>query len=399
MPATAQRKTQGKERTDSGWTTFSTALGVCGMSWTSQGIDSFSLPEPSGTRVAERLRKLTGIATAASSLPSWVRQLIRKVKAHMKGQAQDFSDAPLDFPGISAFMLSVYQAAQKIPSGRVKTYGELAALAGKPYAAHAVGSALAKNPIPLIVPCHRVIASSGKLGGFSAPGGLATKVRLLECEGVYLAKPRVVSTSAQWRRAVTTLSNQDSAFARLVATTPSLEFRPLLDKEPLEALVAAIVSQQLSNQVAAAILHRVKALITEDGLPSAQKILDTEDADLRKAGLSLMKVSSLKDLATKYLKKELPPLERLAQMSDEQIVKELTKVKGVGRWTAEMYLIFSLGRADVFPTLDFGVRKAIARLFDLPEVPEPQAIERYGELWKPYRSVASLYLWHSMDNK
>ncbi len=112
------------------------------------------------------------------------------MKAHMKGHAQDFSDAPLHFSGISAFMLSVYQAAQKIPPGTVVTYGELAAAVGKPKAARAVGSALAKNPIPLIVPCHRVIASAGKLGGFSAPGGLATKVRLLECEGLNVTGPQ-----------------------------------------------------------------------------------------------------------------------------------------------------------------------------------------------------------------
>ena len=114
-------------------------------------------------------------------------------------------------------MLSVFQAARKIPSGTVTTYGELANLIGKPNAARAVGRALGKNPIPLLVPCHRVIASSGNLGGFSGPGGLATKVALLECEGVYLAKPHVLTTPAQWRRAVSALQKQDEAFSRLVS--------------------------------------------------------------------------------------------------------------------------------------------------------------------------------------
>jgi DNA-3-methyladenine glycosylase II len=86
-------------------------------------------------------------------------------------------------------------------------------------------------------------------------------------------------------------------------------------------------------------------------------------------------------------------------MSDEQIIKEFTQIKGVGRWTAEMYLIFNLGRADVFPILDFGVRKAISKVFGLPKVPEPRAVEGYGELWRPYRTVASLYLWNLLDNK
>jgi O-6-methylguanine DNA methyltransferase len=386
------------ERPYAAWITFSTALGICGMSWSPEGIDFFSLPETSATSIEERLRTSTGIAKASSSPPRWVREVIRKVKSHMKGQAQDFSDAPLHFSGISAFMHSVYQTAQEIPPGTVVTYGELAERAGTPGAARAVGSALGKNPIPLIVPCHRVIASSGKLGGFSAPGGLATKVRLLECEGVYLSKPRVVATPAQWRRAVSTLVQQDSVLARLVQGTPPLQFQPMRDKEPLASLIAAIVSQQLSNQVAATILRRVNVLITQDGLPSAQSLLGTADADLRKAGLSLMKVTSLKDLAKKYLEGKLPPPAKLTRMSDEQIIKELTQIKGVGRWTAEMFLIFNLGRADVFPTLDFGVRKAISLLYGLPGVPEPNAIEPYGDLWKPYRSVASLYLWHSLDS-
>jgi O-6-methylguanine DNA methyltransferase len=384
---------------DPAWTAFSTSLGVCGVSWTNSGINAFLLPEPSGTAIEKRLKEITGSVRATPSPPTWVKELIQKVKAHMKGQAQDFSEVPLSFSGITEFMLSVYRGAQKVPAGTVATYGELAALVGRPNAARAVGSALGKNPIPLIVPCHRVIASSGELGGFSAPGGLATKIALLEREGVFLTKPRVVSTPAQWRRAVSVLQEQDRAFAALAKSLEPFQFRPMLNKEPLTALISAIVSQQLSNKVAATILNRVNALISEDGRPCPQKILNTPDVELRRAGLSLMKVSFLKDLAEKYLDGKLSPLGKLKRMSDEQIIKELTQIKGVGRWTAEMYLIFNLGRADVFPTLDFGVRKAISQVYGLPEVPEPKAIEKYGELWKPYRSVASLYLWHSLNNK
>ncbi|MBI5251762.1 MAG: methylated-DNA--[protein]-cysteine S-methyltransferase [Desulfomonile tiedjei] len=387
------------EKPDAAWTTFSTAMGVCGVSWSTSGIDSFFLPEPSGTAIEQRLKEITGKTSSSSSPPTWVRELIRKVKAHMKGRMQDFSGIPLDFSGISEFMLSVYQAAQKLPAGTVATYGELAALLGKPNAARAVGSALGKNPIPLIVPCHRVIASSGEIGGFSAPGGLAAKVTLLEREGVYLTKPRVVSTPTQWQRAVNVLQEQDRVFALLVRSLEPFQFRPMLNKEPLTALISAIVSQQLSNRVAATILNRVNALISEDGSPCPRKLLNTPGADLRKAGLSFMKASFLKDLAEKYLDGKLSPLEKLKRMSDELIIREFTQIKGVGRWTAEMYLIFNLGRADVFPTLDLGVRKAISQFYGLPEVPEPKAIEKYGELWRPYRSVASLYLWHSLNNK
>lgn len=387
------------KKQDAGWTTFSTSLGVCGVSWKAQGITSFSLPEASGKSIEKRLKEITGNAKASSTLPRWIKDLTQKVKAHMKGHSQDFSSVPLHVDGISEFMRSVYQAAKKIPPGEVVTYGELAVRMGKSDAARAVGSALGKNPIPLIVPCHRVITSSGELGGFSAPGGLKTKAALLELEGVSLAKPDVVSTPAQWRKAVSVLQKQDKVLARLIKKTKPFKFQPLMKKEPLAALIQAITSQQLSSKVAATILTRVSALILEDGHCSPEKILSTPDFDLRKAGLSFMKVSFLKDLAKKYLEGRLSPLEKLKLMSDEQIVNEFSQIKGVGRWTVEMYLIFNLGRADIFPTLDFGIRKAIAQVYGLPEVPEPKAIEKYGERWKPYRTVASLYLWYSLDNK
>jgi len=346
-----------------------------------------------------QLKKTALKSRASSTPPSWVKDLIKKVRAHVKGRVQDFTSVPVHFDGISAFLISVYRAAQQILPGTVLTYGELAARIGNPAAARAVGGALGKNPIPLIVPCHRVISSSGKLGGFSAPGGVKAKAALLEIEGVRLSRQGVISTTAQWRTAVNTLQKQDKTIGGLIKKIKPFQFKPLMKKEPLEALIAAIISQQLSAKAAATILNRVNALIVENGHPSPARILNTPDTELRKSGLSFMKVSYLKDLAQKYLEGKLPPLEKLKQMTDEQITKEFTQVKGVGRWSVQMYLIFNLGRADVFPTLDFGVRKAIALLYNLRRVPGPKAIEKYGELWRPYRTVASLYLWYSLDNK
>ncbi len=382
---------------DATWTTFSTSFGICGVSWDTHGITSFLLPEVPGKSVEAHLKKMTGSKKASLVPPSWIKELVRKVKAHLKGTAQDFSNLPLHFIEASDFMLSVYRAAQQIHSGNIVTYGELAARIGKPNATRAVGSALGKNPIPLIVPCHRVVASSGKLGGYSAPGGVETKAELLEIEGISLTKPQVIATPAQWGKAVKVLQKQDVAIARLIKKVGPLQFQPLLKKEPLAALIHAIASQQLSSKAAATILNRVNVMIAEDGHPDPHKILNTSDVDLRKAGLSFMKISFLKDLARKYLEGKLYPLEILKQMSNEEIIKEFSKVKGIGRWTVEMYLIFNLGRADVFPALDFGIRKAVARLYGLSKVPDSRAIEKYGERWKPYRSVASLYLWHSID--
>lgn len=187
--------------------------------------------------------------------------------------------------------------------------------------------------------------------------------------------------------------------ATLINHVEPFAFKPHLHTEPLSALISAIVSQQLSVKAAATILARVNALIMEAGVPHPEKLLATADIKLREAGLSYMKVSYLKDLAQRYLMGLLPPLEKLQQMSDQQIIKSFTEIKGVGRWTVEMYLIFNLGRADIWPTLDLGVRKGIALLHGLPEVPTAHEAEFYGEDWQPYRTVASLYLWRSLDNK
>ena len=133
------------ERPDAAWTTFSTSLGVCGVSWTLRGINSFFLPEATGAAIETRLTDTTG-CTKTSSPPAWVKELIRKVRAHMKGHAQDFSAIPMDLSRISGFTLSVFQSARKIPSGTVTTYGELANLVGKPNAARSGGEGSQQEP-------------------------------------------------------------------------------------------------------------------------------------------------------------------------------------------------------------------------------------------------------------
>jgi methylated-DNA-[protein]-cysteine S-methyltransferase len=181
-------KTHASKNIGTAWTTFPTSFGICGVAWTHEGIIAFCLPEASEKQMRTRLKNITCNSESLEALPSWIKQLIRKVKAHMAGDSQNFSDMPLNLNGTSEFQRSVYLAAQKIPSGNVITYADLAKAIGKPKAARAIGNALAKNPIPLIIPCHRIIASSGKLGGFSAPGGFKTKSALLHCEGVKICQ-------------------------------------------------------------------------------------------------------------------------------------------------------------------------------------------------------------------
>ena len=159
-------------------------------------------------------------------------------------------------------------------------------------------------------------------------------------------------------------------------------------------LVESIISQQLAGAAAEAIFVRFKKLYPK--FPTAKHILNTKDAKLRSVGLSGMKVEYLKDLAQKIEDGKLK-MRSLSKMNDDQIIEHLTQVKGIGRWTAEMFLIFSLARLDVFPTGDLGLRKGVQIAFSLSELPKPKEVEKIGERWKPYRSVATWYLWKSLQ--
>jgi len=164
----------------------------------------------------------------------------------------------------------------------------------------------------------------------------------------------------------------------------------------LATLVKAILYQQLSGKAAAAIHRRFLELYPEQGFPSASDILNTPDELLRSAGISRSKVVYLKDLAL-YIQNGLPSLQELAALDDETIVQTLIPIKGIGRWTVQMLLIFRLHRWDVLPVDDLGIRSAIRSLYNLPELPNKKLVESYGAPWKPYRTIASWYLWRSLD--
>lgn len=172
------------------------------------------------------------------------------------------------------------------------------------------------------------------------------------------------------------------------------EFSLSLTKNPYESLVEAIITQQLSSKAADSISTKFRAIYGR--FPKPADVIRTSDVKLRKAGLSYMKVSYIKDLSKKVESKELR-LAYMKNLSDEEIIVQLTQVKGIGRWTAEMFLIFSLGRLDVLPVGDLGLKKGIRDLYSLKELPEKEQIERIAEKWRPYRSVATWYLWRSQD--
>ncbi|MGO8814495.1 MAG: methylated-DNA--[protein]-cysteine S-methyltransferase [Terriglobia bacterium] len=168
---------------------FDTPLGRCGIAWT-QGRDNgagyavtlFQLPEASAQLTEARIARSSG-TTSPSSPPPQIAEVIDRVSKHLRGELQDFRDVPVDLEGTGPFLQKVCQAAREIPAGQTVTYAELAKTVGQPGGARAVGGALGRNPVPLIIPCHRVLAAAGKPGGFSAYGGRVTKAKLLALEG------------------------------------------------------------------------------------------------------------------------------------------------------------------------------------------------------------------------
>jgi DNA-3-methyladenine glycosylase II len=165
-----------------------------------------------------------------------------------------------------------------------------------------------------------------------------------------------------------------------------------------EALVEAIVSQQLSIKAADTIFARFVALTPGKKFPTPREIVNMPMAKMRKCGLSKMKVAFIKDLARKILDGTLD-FKCINIMSDEEVIEHLTSVKGIGRWTAEMFLIFSLGRDDVFSYGDLGLRNAMQRTYKMKKPPTPRQAEKITAQWKPYRSLGSRYLWASLKNK
>lgn len=171
-----------------------------------------------------------------------------------------------------------------------------------------------------------------------------------------------------------------------------------VSRGPFEALVEAIVSQQLSIKAADTIFQRFVALTPGRKFPTPREIIKMPQAKMRACGLSKMKASFIKDLARKTLNGSLD-FKKMGRWSDEEVIGHLMGVKGIGRWTAEMFLIFSLGRDDVFSYGDLGLRKALQRIYKMKKEPTQRQAERITARWRPYRSLGSRYLWASSDNK
>jgi 3-methyladenine DNA glycosylase/8-oxoguanine DNA glycosylase len=197
--------------------------------------------------------------------------------------------------------------------------------------------------------------------------------------------------------AIEHLTRADKVMARLIRKVGPCELETQKRCSPFQALVQSVAHQQLNGTAAKTILKRVVALYPQRKFPTPDDLLATPDEKLRGAGLSRAKVASIKDIAANTVNGIVPPARMIAKMPDAEILERLTTIRGVGPWTVEMLLIFTLGRLDVLPATDFGVRKGFALTFKRDELPKPAELLEHGECWRPYRSIASWYLWRGLD--
>ena len=199
-------------------------------------------------------------------------------------------------------------------------------------------------------------------------------------------------------KAVRHLKGADPALGEIMARIGPFAMQLKSSRSLFGALAEAIVYQQLSNKAAATIYGRVEALFprAKDGFTPAH-IRRTADDKLRGVGLSRAKVLALHDLADKVATRRLPTLDEAHLLDDAALIERLIEVRGIGRWSAEMFLMFRLGRPDVLPVDDYSLRKAYATAFRKRKLPSPEALAKAGEKWRPYRTVASWYLWQTLN--
>ena len=204
------------------------------------------------------------------------------------------------------------------------------------------------------------------------------------------------TTTIDYSRARRLLARRDPVLRDLMRAHGPCGLAARQHANPFKALARAIVGQQLSAKAAATIFSRFEALF--EAFPTPEQVLALPDDRLRAVGLSSQKTAYLRDLCRRIVEGELP-LDVFDRMDDEAVIENLTQVKGIGRWTAEMFLIFRLQRPDVLPLGDLGIAKAVQRAYKLRKAPSPDRLTRIGEAWRPYRSVACWYLWASLNNE
>src|SRR5437899_8976828 len=193
------------------------------------------------------------------------------------------------------------------------------------------------------------------------------------------------------------LSPSNRRLAALIARSQRYNIEPNVNVRPFDALAESIAYQQLSGKAAATIWKRVRGIFPKRKFLDPKLVLETPDEKFRAAGLSRRKVAALKDLAAKTIEGCVPTGRAMAKMTDDEIVEHLIQVRGIGRWTVEMLLLFDLGRPDVWPVHDYGVRKGFAKIFGKRKLPTPKQMAKHGERFAPYRSALAGYCRRALD--
>jgi DNA-3-methyladenine glycosylase II len=199
------------------------------------------------------------------------------------------------------------------------------------------------------------------------------------------------------RVAKAALAAKDERLARLIEETVEFQIEMESSDSPYEALMESIAYQSISGKAAATIFARIKALGSNGHPPTPQEMLKLQPRKLRKAGLSGAKVLAMKDLAQKTVDGVVPTMEEALKLSDEKLIERLVSVRGIGAWTVEMFLIFRLGRPDVLPIHDLGVKKGWSVTYGKKRMPKPNELLAFGERWRPYRTLASWYMWRAFE--
>jgi DNA-3-methyladenine glycosylase II len=192
------------------------------------------------------------------------------------------------------------------------------------------------------------------------------------------------------------LMKADPKLGVIIKRVGPCELHAFAPKDPFETLCMSIASQQLSTKAAATIFGRFKDLFPPDRTPTPDRVMTLNDDQLRACGFSRAKAAFVKDLSAHVLDGRLD-LKKLKQHSDDDVMKQLVAVKGIGRWTAEIFLMFRLGRPDILPADDLGLMNAVHRAYRLRKRPDAKKLRQIGEAWRPHRSVAAWYLWQSLD--
>ncbi len=300
-----------------------------------------------------------------------------------------------------ALVKRLYRELKKIKPGDLITYQELADLLELPGGARAIGNWLGKNPLPMIIPCHRVVGRNHP-GGFSAPGSTATKRCLLQLEGVGLDHLKPLSffdRGVRTRDLAAEFAYREPRLREIIQRTDP--FRPSATGPhgPFVGLAKGIVYQQLATAAARTIFRRLLLAQGRGSELAPSWIHHQSVVDLRQLGLSLAKIQALKSLAHAELECELLSLEEAVTLPDFMIRHRLQGLRGVGPWTIEMYLIFSLGRLNVASPGDLALGKALNRLAGPSSTSSRTRFLRTVLPWEPWRTLGSWYLWRLVENK